>query len=162
MTDIADKIMRRVRGHGKGVWVCSAKDFLDLGSRAAVDQALSRLAKTRKLRRVRRGLYDLPRPNPLLNTPSPALTDSIVSAVMRDRWTDTWRRARAYQYGPQKWWHSVHESGYEVGEVDAGTYMATDADGNGLVDETGAYVSFARSDEAKRYVERVVANRTQG
>jgi hypothetical protein len=77
--------MNRLRGHGRGNWVCSAKDFVDLGSRAAVDQALSRLAKAGKLRRVGRGLYDLPRANPLLKTASPAKTASVVNAVARRR-----------------------------------------------------------------------------
>ncbi len=56
MTGIADKIMKRVRAKGRGKWVCTPKDFLDLGSRAAVDQALSRLATSGDLRRVGRGL----------------------------------------------------------------------------------------------------------
>ena len=85
MAGVASKIMKIARGHGRGDWVCSAKDFLDLGSRTAVDQALSRLAKAGKLRRVGRGLYDLPRANPLLKTASPAKTDSVVSAVARRR-----------------------------------------------------------------------------
>ena len=61
MPALADRIMRRVRGHGRGKWVCTPKDFLDLGSRAAVDRALGRLARSGRLRRVARGLYDLPR-----------------------------------------------------------------------------------------------------
>ena len=85
MTGVSIKIMRRIGGHGKGKWVCSATDFLDLGSRATVDQALSRLVKAGKLRRAGRGLYDLPRPNPLLGTPSPAQTDSVIRAVARKR-----------------------------------------------------------------------------
>ena len=58
MTAIADKIMKRIRARGRGKWVCTARDFLDLGSHAVVDQALSRLTKTGNLRRVGRGLYD--------------------------------------------------------------------------------------------------------
>ncbi len=85
MSGIPAKIVARVRGHGRGNWVCSAKDFSDLGSRASVDQALSRLAKAGKLRRIGRGLYDLPRPNPLLNADSPAKTDSVIGAVARSR-----------------------------------------------------------------------------
>jgi hypothetical protein len=83
MTAIADKIMRRMRSHGKGRWVCTPKDFLDLGSRAAVDQALSRLVRAGQLRRVGRGLYDLPRISPTLNRPAPADLDSAVAAVAR-------------------------------------------------------------------------------
>ena len=40
--------------------VLSPKEFLHLGSRAAVDQAFSRLAKTGKLLRVARGAYAAP------------------------------------------------------------------------------------------------------
>ena len=56
MTTIADKIMKRIRAKGRGKWVCTVRDFLELGGRAAVDQALSRLAKAGNLRRVGRGL----------------------------------------------------------------------------------------------------------
>jgi hypothetical protein len=40
--------------------VLSPKEFLHLGSRAAIDQALSRLAKEGKLLRVARGIYVAP------------------------------------------------------------------------------------------------------
>ncbi|MFM2312699.1 MAG: hypothetical protein RLZZ04_1975 [Cyanobacteriota bacterium] len=85
MTSIADKIMKRIRGHGRGKWVCTPKDFLDLGSRAAVDQALSRLCKNKnvRLRRISRGLYDLPRISGILNRPAPANIDEVVDAVAR-------------------------------------------------------------------------------
>lgn len=58
----------------------SPKHFSDLGSRAAVDQALSRLTKARKIRRIARGLYDLPRQHPLLGELSPD-ADSIAHAM---------------------------------------------------------------------------------
>ena len=45
MSRMVDKIMKRVSAHGNGKWVCTPKDFLDLGSREAVDQALCRLVK---------------------------------------------------------------------------------------------------------------------
>lgn len=40
MTPVADKIMARVRERESGKWVCMPKDFLDLGSRAAVDRIM--------------------------------------------------------------------------------------------------------------------------
>lgn len=83
MTGIADKIIQRVRGHGRGQWVCTAKDFLDIGSRAAVDQALSRLVKASQLRRVGHGLYDLPRISRVMNRPTPPDLDAAVAAVAR-------------------------------------------------------------------------------
>jgi hypothetical protein len=83
MTSLAGKIMKRVRGHGRSKWVCTPKDFLDLGSRAAVDQALSRLFKNGVLRRISRGLYDLPRMSGILNRPAPANIDAAVDALAR-------------------------------------------------------------------------------
>lgn len=41
--------------------VFTPADFLQLGSRAAIDQALSRLVRNGALRRLRRGFYDKPR-----------------------------------------------------------------------------------------------------
>ncbi|WP_245502738.1 DUF6088 family protein, partial [Mesorhizobium sp. M1A.F.Ca.IN.020.06.1.1] len=46
--------MKRVRAGGRGR-VFTPSDFLDVANRAAVDQALSRLAKQGKLRRLARG-----------------------------------------------------------------------------------------------------------
>lgn len=83
MTVLSDKIMKRVRGHGRGSWVCSAKDFLDLGNRAAVDQSLSRLQRRGILRRVRRGLYDWPRPSQILNRSAPTNVTAAVAAIAR-------------------------------------------------------------------------------
>ncbi len=77
--------MNRVRGYPRGSRVFGAKDFVDLGSRAAIDQSLSRLVRAGKLRRVRRGLYDLPAANPLLKGPSPANTNAVIAAVSRHR-----------------------------------------------------------------------------
>ena len=83
MTGMADKIMRRVSKHDCGTWVCTPKDFLDLGSRTAVDQALSRLARAGRLRRVGHGLYDMPRISRVLNRPAPVDLDAAVEALAR-------------------------------------------------------------------------------
>ena len=83
MTGIADRIMQRVAVHDSGRWVSTAKDFLDLGSREAVDQALSRLAKAGRLRRVGHGLYDVPRISNVLNGLAPVDLDAAVAAVAR-------------------------------------------------------------------------------
>ena len=53
------------RGH---VW--TPDDFADLGPRTAVDQALHRLVASKHLRRIARGLYDTPQPNPLTGKPN--------------------------------------------------------------------------------------------
>jgi hypothetical protein len=77
------KILRRVHGTGRGS-VFVSKDFLDLGSRAAVDQALSRLVKDGSLRRLGRGLFDYPRVSPKLGVLSPD-ADQVANAVARKR-----------------------------------------------------------------------------
>lgn len=83
MTGISDRIMKRLRSKGRGKWVCTPKDFLDLGSRAAIDQALSRLTKNGDLRRLGRGLYDLPRTSGVLKRPAPVDIEKAVAAIAR-------------------------------------------------------------------------------
>lgn len=73
------KILNRVYGRGKGC-VITPGDFLDLGSREAVDVALHRLVKKGSLRRLARGLYDFPRVDPELGSLSPT-TEAIVKAL---------------------------------------------------------------------------------
>lgn len=63
--------------------VVTPKDFLDLASRAAVDQALARLARTGTLKRIGRGLYHLPRVNPALAVAVPPAPDAVAAAIGR-------------------------------------------------------------------------------
>ena len=72
MNSVSKQIVKRIRGKGMG-FVFTPKDFLDLGSRAAVDQALSRLTRRGTIRRLGRGLYDYPRVSPHLGPLSPPL-----------------------------------------------------------------------------------------
>ncbi|EHK52914.1 hypothetical protein MAXJ12_32629 [Mesorhizobium alhagi CCNWXJ12-2] len=81
-TSVPDRIMRRARAGGRG-GVFTPTDFLDLAARAAVDQALSRLVKNGKLRRVARGLYDYPKLHPKLGALSPA-PDDVARALARE------------------------------------------------------------------------------
>jgi len=81
---LSERILRRVRAQGRGT-VFSARDFSDLGSPNAVRQTLSRLVKRGKIRRVRRGLYDLPRTVRLNGAPmfiAPDATD-VATALAR-------------------------------------------------------------------------------
>lgn len=64
-------VLRRIRGRGRGS-VFTPRDFLDLGSRAAVDQALSRLVKKEVLKRAGRGVYSYPKQSGWLGELSPA------------------------------------------------------------------------------------------
>ena len=58
-------------------------DFLDLGSRDAVDKALQRLVQAGQLRRIDRGLYDTPRMNSLTKRPAVADYRQIINALAR-------------------------------------------------------------------------------
>lgn len=79
MSAVADKIMKRVRAKGRG-WVFTPRDFIDFGTRASVDMALSRLVHAGEVRRIGRGLYDWPRLHDKLGALSPDPTD-IARAV---------------------------------------------------------------------------------
>lgn len=79
MNTIATKILARAKRHGAR-WVFSPAHLADLGDRAAIDQALSRLAKDGRVRRLARGLYDVPRIHPLLGLLSPDL-DAVATAA---------------------------------------------------------------------------------
>ncbi|KDC32849.1 PF13338 domain protein [Bordetella bronchiseptica F4563] len=59
MNTLPETILRQAQALPEG-GVLSPKEFLHLGSRSAVDQAFSRLAKTGKLLRVTRGTYAAP------------------------------------------------------------------------------------------------------
>lgn len=59
MNTLPESIMLQAKGLLEG-GVLSPKEFLHLGSRAAVDQAFSRLVKAGKLLRVARGIYAVP------------------------------------------------------------------------------------------------------
>lgn len=82
MSSLADKILKRSRARGRGS-VFTPRDFLDLGSRANVDQTLSRLVARNHLRKLARGLYDYPRVTARLGTLSPT-PDQIAKALAAD------------------------------------------------------------------------------
>ena len=69
---VEESIYKRFRARGRGA-AATPSDFLDLGSRPAVDKALSRLVQARKLTRVKRGVYLYPKQSKLLGQlyPSP-------------------------------------------------------------------------------------------
>lgn len=60
MASITDEITSRIKRNRRG-WVCTPRDFLDIGARAAVDQVLSRLVKQGIIRRLDRGFYYYPK-----------------------------------------------------------------------------------------------------
>jgi hypothetical protein len=75
------------------------------------------------------------------------------------QWTQTWRDNKnpAVPGVPRQWAQWEHPSGYSVGEVDAGRYMAADPRGVGLIDETGDWCSWSSEHGAMEYVENVIA-----
>lgn len=79
--NIHSKIVYRIRGKGRG-WLFSAKDFLDFGTRCAVDKSLSRLADDGIIRRLRRGLYDFPKISPKLGALTPG-SDQIAGVMAK-------------------------------------------------------------------------------
>jgi len=79
MKSITDQIISRIKRRKPG-WVFTPRDFLDVGSRAAVDQVLSRLVKQGMVRRLDRGIYDYPKQSTLLGTLSPN-PDNIARAM---------------------------------------------------------------------------------
>lgn len=84
MPEVKDRIIARIRARGRGrVYV--AKDFLDLGDRAAVDQVLSRMARDGTLRRLGRGLYDYPKHNVRLGIDVMPEADRVAEAIARRR-----------------------------------------------------------------------------
>ena len=76
-----EKILQRLSQWESGR-VFTRSDFLDLGSTDAIGMVLQRLLKAGKLRRVARGLYDMPRRHPLLGELS-ASSDAIAAAIAR-------------------------------------------------------------------------------
>jgi hypothetical protein len=76
MQTIDNRIIRRIRSSGDGC-VFSPTQFLDLGGRSAVGVALHRLVKAGTIRRIRRGLYDLPRSHPITGQTAPNIMGTV-------------------------------------------------------------------------------------
>ncbi len=81
-SSVPDRVMKRARSRGRGS-VFTPSDFLNVAGRASVDQALSRLVKSGKLRRLAQGLYDFPKVHPKLGPLSPA-PDDVARAMARE------------------------------------------------------------------------------
>ena len=81
METVSGKILRAIRRRGRG-YVFTPKDMLSLGSRAAIDQALSRLARKGEIRRVGRGIYDYPKISNQLGPLSPT-PEAVAGALAR-------------------------------------------------------------------------------
>ncbi len=80
--NLRNKIVDRLRRYGRGK-VFTPKDFLDIGSRDAVDKTLSRLASAGTIQRFGRGLYSYPKINKRLGIAVPPDVDDVADAVAR-------------------------------------------------------------------------------
>jgi len=76
---ITNAVRKRIFARHRG-WVFTARAFANVGSRAAVDQALSRLHRRGEIRRLARGLYEFPRIHPRIGVLSPS-PDAVAKAV---------------------------------------------------------------------------------
>jgi hypothetical protein len=90
---VDNAIMQSMRSRSRKA-VFSPGDFAGIGSPAATRQALSRLVKTGKLRRIRRGLYDLPRRHPIIGQTAPDIM-ATVRALMNGSHAQ-WQFSGAY------------------------------------------------------------------
>ena len=81
---IDSRILATIRSHGCGSVFVPA-DFLDLGSREAVDIVLHRLARKGTVRRLARGVYDFPKEHPVLGPLSPSAEAVAKALAGRDR-----------------------------------------------------------------------------
>jgi hypothetical protein len=79
---IQSAIQSRIRAP-KMPRVWTADDFADLGSRSAVDLALHRLVSTGDVRRIARGLYDVPSANSLTGKPTSPDPHDVIDALTR-------------------------------------------------------------------------------
>ena len=86
MQTMRDQIVGRIERLGEGK-AFSAKDFLDVASRGTIDMALASLTRSGTIRRVRRGLYDMPKVNPALGGKlSPDIDEAAQAIARKQRW----------------------------------------------------------------------------
>lgn len=77
---IEKSVASRIYGRGRGC-VFTPTDFLDIGSRRAIDLSLHRLTKRSTIRRIARGLYHYPEKNhPLLGEVAPSI-EAVSKAI---------------------------------------------------------------------------------
>jgi hypothetical protein len=86
METMRDQIVARIKRLGEGK-AFSAKDFLDIASRTTIDVTLAELTNEGTIRRVRRGLYDMPRVNPSLGGKlSPDIDEAARAIARKQKW----------------------------------------------------------------------------
>lgn len=73
---VTTKIMNRIQSFDPGA-LFVPKDFLDIGSRTAVDKVLSRLSADNRVSRIARGIYHIPKKHRLLGDIPPSVDDIV-------------------------------------------------------------------------------------
>lgn len=81
---IDSKILAAIRRQGRGSVFVPA-EFLEIGSRRAVDVALHRLSRKGEIRRLARGVYDFPQEHQVLGPLSPSAEAVAKALAGRDR-----------------------------------------------------------------------------
>ena len=81
---IDSRVLSTIRRRGRGA-VFVPSDFLDLGSREAIDIALHRLTRNGTIHRLARGVYDYPREHPVLGLLHPSPETVARALAGRDR-----------------------------------------------------------------------------
>jgi hypothetical protein len=83
---IKDQILGRIERWGRGKSFVP-KDFLDIASRGSIDMALANLTREGTIRRVRRGLYDMPKVSASLGGElSPDIDEAARALARRFSW----------------------------------------------------------------------------
>jgi hypothetical protein len=80
-TSTMKAVLKRIRAKHRG-FVFTPKEFSQLGSRAAVDQALSRLQRSGQIRRLTRGVYEFPKIHPKIGLLSPS-PEAVAKAMAK-------------------------------------------------------------------------------
>jgi hypothetical protein len=97
---VDSRIVATIHGRGRGSVFVPA-DFLEIGSREAVDLALHRLARKGTIRRLARGVYDFPKEHPVLGPLSPSAEAGRISAELTLDYAPflvmQWMRTRTYR-----------------------------------------------------------------
>ena len=78
---LQNSVLRRIKGKGSD-WAFTPSDLADLGDPRSVGKVLTRLIQAGTVRRVRRGVYEIPREHPLIGTVG-AGADAVVAAIAR-------------------------------------------------------------------------------
>lgn len=80
---VNSQILTAIKARGDGA-VFVPTDFLDLGSREAIDIVLHRLVQKGIIRRLARGIYDFPKEHPVLGKLQPSPEKIAEALVSRD------------------------------------------------------------------------------